>query len=670
MFKLLVPSTSMELQPEKCLGAYILPQFFCASPPLMQSWMMKIAEPQGQSIRSCINNCWPKHKLTMPYLPTISNYCCFLYCLFVHIHISSYALSDSVPIHNILQMAVGRRANTWPVYGQSKPSEANSMIISEPDSNASLPSQGSPFHHWDTQATFIPMFPALRYISRKLIARKLYIALIVTDYGQNIMPAWPIPRSSQIIFTKIVTKACQKFRFGASWMNTLASTAGKRGSSKNVFDISRFDPYLIHRSLVQHEVIFGSEGLTLLSVDHIYTFKHFVGVLSRINWVPLSRVVCLTACIELLHRINSVYTGQKPLKGYFLRIYKDIEINADTLAEICKEYDAKHGSKLDSQAAESPPKDIDASELNPIPLRTDSPTIAEEFPIPQTKSPTIAIPNFPLPPHSNKNISNKTIELSTQLEIAAGLPSRPLSISEGPPQPLQLPKFISDIESPISSASCSSSLLASFSEQQHSCAIVTYPSIKGVSGVPLCSSTLSPLDELTEMIDEQIDMNTPPTAADYYLDQGQKVLCSRCRRPLVSCSIPSSGGGRQTTTILGSEWESFRTIGFGVYTPGGVYWESCFMQPVISISNWCPLHRWSFRFDVFVQFIAILWWGSSGVQAILILVCRRCILYCILQSTFGVIHGGASDRGDFGGTVYSVHKKEISHIRTYSEPWL
>lgn len=508
----------------------------------------------------------------MPYLPTLSTYCCLLYSLFVHIHISSFALSDSVPIHNSLQMAVGRRANTWPVYGQSKPSEASSMKISEPNSNASPPSQGSPFHHWDTQATFIPMFPALRYISRKLIARKLYIALIVTDYGQNVMPAWPIPRSSQIIFTKIVTKACQKFRFGASWMNALASTAGKRGYSKNFFDITRFDPYLIHRSLIQHEVVFGSEGLTLLSVDHIYTFKHFVGVLSRINWVPLSRVVCLTACIELLHRINSVYTGQKPLKGYFLRIYKDIEINVDTLDEICKEYDAKHGSKLDSQAVESPPKDIDASELIPIPLRTASPTIAEEFPIPQTKSPTIAISDFPLPPHSNKNISNKTvIELATQLEIAAGLPSRPLSISEGPPQPLPLPKFISDIESPISSASCSSSLFASFSEQQHSCATVTYPSIKGVSGVPLCSSTLSPLDELTEMIDEHIDMNTPPTAADYYLDQGQKVLCSRCRRPLASCSIRSSLGGRQTTTILGSEWESFRTIGLGIYTPGGVY---------------------------------------------------------------------------------------------------
>lgn len=546
--------------------------------------MMKTAEPQWQNIRSCINNCWPNYKLTRSHLPPIANYSYFLSCLFVHHHISSFSLFDSIPVHNTFQMAERRRANTWPAYSQSKPNEASSMIISEPNKNVTSPSQDSPFHHWDTQATFIPMFPALRYISRKLIARKLYIALIVTDYGQNIMPAWPIPRSAQITFTRIVIKACQKFRFGASWMNALASTAGKRGSSKNFFDINRFDPYLIHRSLVQHEVIFGSEGLTLLSVDHIYTFKHFVGVLSRINWVPLSRVICLTACIELLHRINSVYTGQKPLKGYFIRTYKDIDINEGTLDEICREYEAKYGSKLDSQAAESPPKDIDAPELNSIPPRTDSPTVADEAPVPRTKSPTIAISDFPLPPHNIKNIGNKTaIELSTQLEIAAELPSQPLSISEPPPQPLPLPKFISDIESPISSASsssssscCSSSSLfgsGSGSKQQHSCAIVTYPNIKGVSGVPLCSSTLSPLDELTEMIDEQIEMNSPPpTTADYYLNQREKVLCSRCRRPLVSCSMQSTAGrGMQTTTILGSEWESFRTIGLGVYTPGGVY---------------------------------------------------------------------------------------------------
>lgn len=453
------------------------------------------------------------------------------------------------------------------------------MIISKPNKNVSPPSQGSPFHHWDTQATFIPMFPALRYISRKLIARKLYIALIVTDYGQNIMPAWPIPRSAQITFTKIVIKACQKFRFGASWMNALASAASKRGSSKNFFDINRFDPYLIHRSLIQHEVIFGGEGLTLLSVDHIYTFKHFVGVLSRINWVPLSRVVCLSACIELLHRINSVYTGQKPLKGYFIRIYKDVDISEGALDEICREYEAKYGTKLDSQAAESLPKDVDAPELSPIPPRTNSPTVADEVPVPRTKSPTIAISDFPLPPHKIKNVGDKAaIELSTQIEIAAELPSHRLSTSEPPPQPLPLPKFISDIESPVSSVSSSSSssfFYSSSEQQQHSCGIVTYPNIKGVSGVPLCSSTLSPVDELTEMTAEQIEMNkSPSTVADYYyLNQREKGRCSRCQRPLVSSSMQytARGGEWQATTILGSEWESFRTVGLGIYTPGGVF---------------------------------------------------------------------------------------------------
>ncbi len=388
-------------------------------------------------------------------------------------------------------MAEGKRSNTWPTYGQGQPKELSSMKISEPNSNI-VSSQESPFHHWDTQATFIPMFPALRYISRKLAQRKLYIPLIVTDYGQSIMPAWSIPRSAQTILSKIVSKACLKFRFGSSWMTALASTSGKQGL-KDFFDINRFDQYLIRRSLIQHEVIFGGEGLTLLSVDHIYTFKHFVGVLSRINWVPLSRVVCLAACIELLHRINNVYSGQKPLKGYFLRVYTDIDINEETLNEICAEYESKYGK---SDTPEAPIE----------PVEKDDDVVSDKL-LPRAKSPTTAIPEFPHPP--------KTVKL---------------------PLPLELPKFISDIESPISEPSDSSILEDRFP-------IVTYPHIKCVSGVP--DSPLYPTPLMT-----------------YYLRR-PNALCYRCRRNLVPSADVSA---KDTTTILGSEWESFRTIGLGLHT--------------------------------------------------------------------------------------------------------
>ena len=374
--------------------------------------------------------------------------------------------------------------------GLHRPDEDTNTMVSENKLDLTL-SQEPPFCHWDTQSMCVPLFPAFRYISRKLAQRRIYIALIVTDYGQGIMPAWPIPRSTQVILAKIVHKACLKFHFGSSWMTALGSTSGKR-SSKDFFDVDRFDPYLLHRSLVQHEVIFGGDGLTLLSVDYIYTFKHFLAVLSSINWVPLSRVVCLASCVELLHRINNLYTGRKPLRGYFLRVYNDIEINAASLDEVCKAYDLKYG-KLDT---------LESTE------QTDTdPDAITHAALLETKSPTISVRH-----HTDPGTS-------------------------GIPIGFELPKFVADIDSRTSRAWGSDA-----SNADDRFPIVTYPQIKGVSPVP--ESLLA----------------TPSIS---YPVHRKNALCTRCWA--TAARGASVDLEEDTTTILGSEWESFRTIGLGLY---------------------------------------------------------------------------------------------------------
>lgn len=393
-------------------------------------------------------------------------------------------------------MAAVQTHKAGQIYGLRRPHQ--SKHLHNPENNGCVMStQEPPFCHWDTQSTCIPMFPALRYISRKLAQRHLYIALIVVDYGQGIMPAWSIPRSAQVILTKILRKACLKFHLGPSWMTALSETSGRR-SSKDFFDVNRFDPYLIHRSLIQHEVIFGGEGLTLLSIDHIYTFKHFLGVLSSVSWVPLSRVVCLASCIELLRRINTIYTGRKPLKGYFIRVYPDIKVNEATLDEVYTTYKIKHGGSGTPDASKEQELGGD---------------IIEENVFPDTNSPTVAIRNDPDPG------------------------------SIGGPIKLELPKFIVDIDMQTSSpwGSNASSLDDDFP-------IVTYPRIKDVSEVPVCPMTTVPTT-----------VSTTP-----YPQRKRNGLCSRCRRILTSNH--SSVVAKETTTILGSEWESFRTIGLGLYS--------------------------------------------------------------------------------------------------------
>ncbi len=217
------------------------------------------------------------------------------------------------------------------------------MKISKPLSfHNPVPSQEPPISSWDTRAACIHLAPAFHYISRKLAKRRVQIVFVVTNYGEGIMPAQPIPRSAQTMLLKIIIKACSIFQFGPSWMTALAKASNKR-SSRDLFELSRFDPYLIHRSLIQNEPIFLGEGLTLLSIDHIFTFKHSVAALSGMNRVSLSWVVCMTSCVELLHEINTIYTGRKPRKAYFLRVYDYIQINEETLDEVMATYESKHG---------------------------------------------------------------------------------------------------------------------------------------------------------------------------------------------------------------------------------------------------------------------------------------------------------------------------------------
>ena len=268
--------------------------------------------------------------------------------------------------------------------------------ISPPNLSDSATSSSEPsFSHWDMQSTCIPMFPAFRYISRKLAQRKLYIPLIISEQGQSVIPTWSLSRSAQIIFTKIVRKACTRFEFGQNWMTRIAANSVKQ-NAKDIFGAHNPDSYLVRRSLIQHEVIFGGEGLTLLAIDHVYTFKNLLRILSGDSNVLPFRSLCLSSCTELLHRINAIYTGHKPLKGYFLRVYDDIAINRENLNEVYETYNMKYS---DSRAfgASQGSTNSSSDEINGIEPITDSSTfdlLNDSFPDAFELAAVLDLPKF------------------------------------------------------------------------------------------------------------------------------------------------------------------------------------------------------------------------------------------------------------------------------------
>ncbi|KAL9131107.1 MAG: hypothetical protein Q9217_000869 [Psora testacea] len=202
----------------------------------------------------------------------------------------------------------------------------------------SLPQQ--PCFRWDLRATCKPMIPAFHYISQQLTHHGLQIALIISHHGPCVIPIWPLPQKSQIILTRILRKACARYeRHTPNWMTALASISSKKDLPA-IFEAYKPDAYIIRRSIVQNEIIFSAKGLTLLSIDHIYTLKQLLCTLSKKDWVSYSRQVCLSSCVHLLHRINTIHNRTKFSKAYIARVYQDTPLQEETLDLVMAEYDA------------------------------------------------------------------------------------------------------------------------------------------------------------------------------------------------------------------------------------------------------------------------------------------------------------------------------------------
>ena len=249
----------------------------------------------------------------------------------------------------------------------------------------SRPALAAPCFHWDLHTTCMPMLPAFQHISRKLAKRGLSVHLIISDHDPYVVPIWQLPKTSQLILAKIVRKACSKFKLSPSFLTALASHSTKKDLPK-IFNAYRPDSYIVRRSILQNDVIFNGEGLTLLSIDHIYTFKQLLCTLSKKAWLPCARDVCLSSCVHLLHRINQIYTNPKASKGYMARVYKEIQFQCLAYEEVCAAYNVNFCTASIKDVTTLEP---DYSALADISLNWDSDSSPAAAELPDTSpSPT------------------------------------------------------------------------------------------------------------------------------------------------------------------------------------------------------------------------------------------------------------------------------------------
>ncbi|KAL9576545.1 MAG: hypothetical protein Q9212_007010 [Teloschistes hypoglaucus] len=347
----------------------------------------------------------------------------------------------------------------------------------------------------------MPHFPCLQFISTRLAQNKLYVIFILSASNPSYIPAWPISRSAQFKVIRICRRACELFPITPEWVRDVASMPMCRNPAERLEARSE-DAYLIKRSLIQHEIVFSGEGLTLLTVDHVWTFKRHLLALSESTYLGTASNVSMESCVHLLRRINDTYRGIKLSISYLYRAH-NMELPLPTLKEVCNAYfrafkepgvqglSAKIGEQIPSLPELESPTDQQPADRFPM-LDTQIPAI-------ELESPTDHLPAVLFP---KLDAQIPLIELDTPIED-----TRPKNIDDS-----------------------SAWTLSDYLDVN-----ITYPSVPS-SNSPYASSPVSPSSLTT-------------------------TICARC---LVDIEAEPRSCGQEMTMLMSADWEDFRRVGLGI----------------------------------------------------------------------------------------------------------
>ncbi|KAF4637361.1 hypothetical protein G7Y89_g730 [Cudoniella acicularis] len=150
-------------------------------------------------------------------------------------------------------------------------------------------------------------------------------------YGISLLHSSALTPKAEKILRHTIAKAEKKFSIGSGWISPKPLTSSARCPATTD---------LIKRSLLQNEVIFSSEGLTLLSLDHVYTFKNLLNTYSR-TLSPFD----LTLAVDELRRLVLAQQGRKISKSQLMRAYDWLPVSLAALVDINEGYKIAYDRK-------------------------------------------------------------------------------------------------------------------------------------------------------------------------------------------------------------------------------------------------------------------------------------------------------------------------------------
>ncbi|KAG0647570.1 hypothetical protein D0Z07_6586 [Hyphodiscus hymeniophilus] len=189
-------------------------------------------------------------------------------------------------------------------------------------------------------------------------------------YGISLMHATTLTPKAEKILRHTVAKAEKKFSIGSGWLSSHPLT--------NVITCTATND-LIRRSIAQNSILFSSEGLTLLALDHVYTFKCHLHTYSR----TLSRND-LTAAVDELRRLVLAQCGRRISKGYLMRAYDWLGVSLAALVDVNEGYKVAYGGEKRTGGIEVQ----DEERKSPPPLKTN-------FKMEEIKKMRLAVSTYP-----------------------------------------------------------------------------------------------------------------------------------------------------------------------------------------------------------------------------------------------------------------------------------
>ncbi|KAJ5791233.1 uncharacterized protein N7518_008244 [Penicillium psychrosexuale] len=251
------------------------------------------------------------------------------------------------------------------IYVPSSPRTLTSDMISPPL---------SPEFSFDSETVTPSLIPALEYISAKLQQRMMHVTLLIgrgkpypTGQASDLMiiPIHSIEPQAWRVLERAIAKGSRKFSLGPSWTDALSRSQYERQAND----------HLVKQSILQNEVIFSQEGLTLLNMDRIYTFKRRMCILSTRPF-SCNGGQSMSSCVRLLHRIVADFAGRPFSKAFFYRVYEQLDVPDEQLTAVAVAYKNVHNQDaiiLPVQAKAPAPAPAPAAALVPVPVPASVP---------------------------------------------------------------------------------------------------------------------------------------------------------------------------------------------------------------------------------------------------------------------------------------------------------